>query len=246
MRKACLRNRETLQSPSLRAWHDARIRAAWQATRRCVLLGERVMSANFHMRRLRLPLRIVLYLAVSAFLFGICDASVRASQGGKVIRLVRNPDAAPEFKLDALDGKPLSLATARGKVVLLNFWATWCGPCTDEMPRLVSAEKEYRSRGIVFIAASLDNRKSRRKVPEFVTTYQIGFPVWIGATGEDLAKLGMGDAVPSTAFIDRDGRIVARVEGSIRPEELRERIEWLLGDRTVPGPQPLIRHFGRN
>jgi thiol-disulfide isomerase/thioredoxin len=151
-----------------------------------------------------------------------------------------------ELTLGNLTGHRVSLRDYAGRIVVLNFWATWCGPCTDEMPRLVSAEKEYRSRGIVFIAASLDNRKSRRKVPEFVTTYQIGFPVWIGATGEDLAKLGMGDAVPSTAFIDRDGRIVARVEGSIRPEELRERIEWLLGDRTVPGPQPLIRHFGRN
>ncbi len=151
-----------------------------------------------------------------------------------------------DLKLRDLNGQSVRLRDYRGRIVVLNFWATWCAPCNEEMPRLISAEKQYRSSGVLFIGASLDDRKSRRKVTQFVSTYQMSFPVWIGATGEDLARFGMGDAVPSTAFIDRDGRIVERVEGSILPDELEERIEWLLGDRTTPGPQPLIKHLGRN
>ena len=93
----------------------------------------------------------------------------------------------------------------------MNFWATWCGPCNDEMPIIVDIEKEYRSRGVVFVAASLDDAKTKSKIPTFVSKYQVGFPVWYGATGDDLEKLGMGEAVPDTAFIDQEGRIVARV-----------------------------------
>jgi len=128
--------------------------------------------------------------------------------------------------------------------VLLNFWATWCGPCSEEMPMLVEAEREYRSRGVVFIGASLDGRKTRRNVPEFVKTYQISFPIWVGATGDDLAALDMGVVVPSTAFTDSDGRIAARVQGAIHREELKERLEGLLGDRSTPAPQLLLRHPG--
>jgi thiol-disulfide isomerase/thioredoxin len=144
------------------------------------------------------------------------------------------PGRIAELTLRDLKGQRVRLRDYAGRIVVLNFWATWCEPCAEEMPRLVSAEKEYRSCGVVFIGASLDDRKTRRRVPEFVSTYQITFPVWIGATGENLAKLGMGDAVPSTAFIDRNGSIVARIQGSVRPDELRARIEWLLGDRTGP------------
>jgi thiol-disulfide isomerase/thioredoxin len=133
------------------------------------------------------------------------------------------------------------LSDYRGKVVVLNFWATWCAPCAAEIPMLVQAEKYYNPKGVVFIAASVDDRKSKKSVPNFVDRYNVGFPVWLDATTRDLLRLGMGAEVPSTAFLDQEGRIVARVEGQMREGDLRERLDWLLGDRIRPAPPAALR-----
>jgi thiol-disulfide isomerase/thioredoxin len=148
-----------------------------------------------------------------------------------------------ELNLKDATGQKVSLRDLRGKIVVLNFWATWCGPCNEEMPMIVDIEKEYHDRGVAFIAASLDDAKTRSQIPAFVSKYQIGFPVWYGATGEDLAKLNLGEAVPDTVFIDQEGRIVARVMGQMRKNELKERLDWLTGDRTSPAPQPVVKHL---
>jgi len=146
-----------------------------------------------------------------------------------------------ELRLQSIDGQHVRLSDYRGKVVVLNFWATWCAPCAAEIPMLVQAEKYYNSKGVVFIAASVDDRKSKKSVPNFVNKYNVGFPVWLNATTGDLLKLGMGAAVPTTAFLDRDGRIAARIEGQMREEDLRGRLDWLLGDRIGPAPPAALR-----
>ena len=130
-----------------------------------------------------------------------------------------------------------------GKVVLLNFWATWCGPCNAEMPALVDLEKQYADRGVAFIGASLDDEKSTPKIPAFVSRYKIDFPIWYGATLDDLDRLKMGNAVPATAFLDAEGHLVARILGQARPEEVRERLDWLTGDRSGPAPLALVKHL---
>jgi thiol-disulfide isomerase/thioredoxin len=141
-----------------------------------------------------------------------------------------------ELRLKSIDGQHVRLSDYRGKVVVLNFWATWCAPCAAELPMLVQAEKYYNSKGVVFIAASVDDRKTKKSVPNFVKKYNVSFPVWLNATTHDLLSLRMGVAVPSTAFLDREGRIAARVEGQMREEDLRQRLDWLLRDRTGPAP----------
>lgn len=158
-----------------------------------------------------------------------------------------NSKEAPKAELTLKDaiGQKVNLRDYRGKIVVLNFWATWCGPCNDEMPMIVEIEKEYQSRGVVFVAASLDDAKTKSRIPAFVSKYQVGFPVWYGATGDDLAKLSLGEAVPDTAFLDQEGHIVARVLGQMRKEELKDRLDWLTGDRTGPAPQPLVKHVGK-
>lgn len=150
-----------------------------------------------------------------------------------------------ELTLKDANGQKVSLRDYRGKIVVLNFWATWCGPCNEEMPMIVEMEREYRSRGVIFIAASLDDSKTKSRIPAFLSKYQVEFPVWYGATGDDLANLGMGEAVPDTAFIDQEGRIVARVLGQMRKEELKERLDWLTGDRAGAAPPPLVKHLGK-
>src|SRR5258708_25114820 len=99
------------------------------------------MSLNSYTQRSRLPLLIGLCFAAGAFLAVPCGGSARSPQEGNVIRFVRNPDSAPEFKLDDLDGKALSLAGARGNVVLLNFWATLFRPCRPENPHLIALQR---------------------------------------------------------------------------------------------------------
>ena len=146
-----------------------------------------------------------------------------------------------QLSLRSIDGQHVRLSDYRGKVVVLNFWATWCAPCAAEIPMLVQAEKYYNPKGVVFIAASVDDRKSKKSVPNFVNRYNVGFPVWMDATTRDLLRLGMGAAVPATAFLDREGRIVARVEGQMREGDLRERLDWLLGDRIGPAPPAALR-----
>src|SRR5258705_5866363 len=73
----------------------------------------------------------------------VAASEAQPAQDAKVIQFVKNPDAAPAFQLNDLDGKPLSLGEAKGKIVLLNFWATWCGPCRAEIPDLVDLQKRY-------------------------------------------------------------------------------------------------------
>jgi len=139
-----------------------------------------------------------------------------------------------------INGVKVKVSDLRGKPVVLNFWATWCVPCRAEMPIFVEAEKEYAPRGVAFVAASLDDRQSRPKIPDFINEFKIGFPVWVGASTMDLDDLKLGAALPATAFLDRDGRIVARVLGQITTQELYERLEWLTG--KGPAPDPLVQH----
>jgi thiol-disulfide isomerase/thioredoxin len=159
------------------------------------------------------------------------------------------PNAKPvDLTLTNLKGERVHLKGFRGKIVVLNFWATWCVPCRAEMPLLVEAEKEYAPRGVVFIAASLDDRETRPKIPDFIGEFKISFPVWVGASTMDLEDLKLGQALPATAFLDRQGRIAARILGQVTKDELRERLDWLTGDRTgsAPVPDPLVRHVSGN
>jgi len=151
-----------------------------------------------------------------------------------------------DLSLKDLNGKHVHLRDYQGKVVVLNFWATWCGPCREEMPRLAAAEKEYGPQGVVFLGVSLDDDKSQGKIPEFVREHDINFPIWVGANGDDLDRLNMGPAVPATAFINPEGRIVARVLGEIRPAELKERLDWLTQGQTGPAPQAKVVHLDEN
>lgn len=142
--------------------------------------------------------------------------------------------------LKDLDGRPQSLSDHRGQIVVLNFWATWCVPCREEMPILIWAHNQYAGRGVRVIGVSTDDARTQPKVPAFVRQMKLNFPVWLGATTADMQRLELGKALPATAIIDRDGRIVGRIIGVVDKADLQKRIEWLLGDRKTPPPPPTV------
>jgi len=134
-----------------------------------------------------------------------------------------------------LQGREQDLRDYRGSIVLVNFWATWCVPCREEMPIFVSLQKRYAERGVRFIAVSIDDPKNKEAVSRFARDLGVNFPVWVGATIQEMRRLGLGEALPATAVVDREGRIVGRILGPVDKRDLTKRIRWLLN-----APSPLV------
>jgi thiol-disulfide isomerase/thioredoxin len=152
--------------------------------------------------------------------------SAQESEEQPTIRFVRNPDAAPDFKLTSLDGKPLTLANAHGKVILLNFWATWCGPCRAEIPDLIQLQNKYRDRlQILGLVVDDDDQDA---IKEFVEKFGINYPVAI-ASNDTRIQYGGIAALPTSFVLDAEGRIVQKHEGLRDPILYETEIRSLLG-----------------
>lgn len=170
-------------------------------------------------------------------ILGIAAATLLVAVGyGRAQEGAVEPPA--ELVLRDRAGVEQRLSGYRGKIVILNFWATWCVPCREEMPMLVRIAKEYESRGVVVIGPSADAAETQGKIEPFLHEAGITFPVWVGATTAHMEQLGLGTALPATAVIDHDGRIVGRILGPLEEKDLRARIEWLLADPQKRGPAP--------
>ena len=136
--------------------------------------------------------------------------------------------SAPELMLRDLFGVEQKLSAYRGKIVVLNFWATWCIPCRKEMPDLAAIQNDYAALGVQVIGAGADPLADRSKVLQFIKDTRINFPVWLGATTDDMKRFGLGPALPGTAIIGRDGKIVALQPATITRAELKKQIDNLL------------------
>jgi thiol-disulfide isomerase/thioredoxin len=150
---------------------------------------------------------------------------------------------APNLELKDLSGKTAKLSDLRGFIAVINFWATWCVPCREELPLLGKLEKEYAGKNIRFIAASADERKNRAALDRFVSAHQIGMQVWVGADLDMLERAGLGNELPATLIVDEQGQVVERILGEAREEDIRRPLDWLLGGRTGPEPEPVVKHY---
>ncbi len=144
------------------------------------------------------------------------------------------------LSLPDLNANRQTLEQYRGRIVVLNFWATWCVPCREEMPLLVDLQKRYASRGVVVVGASADDESTQARIEPFVEELGITFPIWIGANTADMERLGLGAALPATAIIDKEGRIIFRIIGPLKRKALARRIDHLLSDKQGKAPEPLI------
>lgn len=142
------------------------------------------------------------------------------------VRLLRNPDAAPEFVVRDVEGKTLSPADFRGKVVLLTFWATWCGPCRAEVADLIALQQRYKDR-LQIIGLSVDEGPAA-EVQSFVQRRKINYRVAI-APEELQDKFGGVQGLPTVFLLDTSGRIVQKHVGLRNPELYEMEIRALLG-----------------
>jgi cytochrome c biogenesis protein CcmG/thiol:disulfide interchange protein DsbE len=139
------------------------------------------------------------------------------------------PDAerkvAPDFSLNDASGKPIKLSDFKGKVVLLNFWATWCGGCKVEIPELIEFQSKYKSGGLEVVGVSTDT-DGWKVVKPFVAEKKINYTILLG--DDDICKLYGVDAMPETLLIDREGRIAASHEGVLEKGAGESEIKALL------------------
>ena len=133
-----------------------------------------------------------------------------------------------ELILKDLSGTEQRLSSFKGRIVILNFWATYCIPCRKEMPDLASIQNEYAALGVQVIGASADGPEDRDKVLQFVKQTKINFPIWMDASVADMMKFGLGTALPGTVVIDKDGRVAKVFSGVFSKAELKKQIDSML------------------
>ena len=151
----------------------------------------------------------------------------------------RLPD--PAFK--TLDGHSHKLSALRGQIVVVNFWATWCGPCQEELPRLTQIAASYAGKPVSFVFISIDAPKDRAKIPNALAKLRVDFDSWVGADTDTLGRFGLGDIVPGTLVLDENGEPVARIMGEAKEDDVRKPVEWLLSGKTGAAPAALTKRY---
>jgi peroxiredoxin len=141
----------------------------------------------------------------------------------------------PDFVLETPDGKTMRFSDLRGKPVLVNFWASWCTPCRQEMPEIVRASSTYADRGLIVLA--IDLQENADAVREFADDFGMTFPIVIDRTGQvaDAWRIGGPvEGIPASYFIDADGVVRARSYGPMNEKTIEENVATILGEQPTP------------
>jgi len=195
----------------------------------------------------RNPLALVVVALVVAAMLFIGLRLARRSGANSGTRITQ-ATVAPDFSLESLDGKHMRLSDWRGKAVLLNFWATWCGPCKIEMPWFVELQRQYGPQGLQIVGVAMDDA-SREDIAKFAKEMGVNYPILLGKEAVGDAYGGV-PAMPESFFIDRDGKVVDRIIGLKGKADIEEAIKKALNTQpatsqasapgaevTVPAPK---------
>ncbi|MGA8620478.1 MAG: TlpA disulfide reductase family protein [Candidatus Sulfotelmatobacter sp.] len=194
----------------------------------------------------RSPLVLVVVAFVVALMLYVGYHKARRP-GADLTSHLPKSSPAPDFSLESLDGKTTRLSDFRGKAVLLNFWATWCGPCKIEMPWFVDLQKQYGSQGLQIVGVAMDDA-SKEDIGKFAKDMGVNYPILIGkeSVGD---QYGGVPALPESFLIARDGKIVDKIIGLRGKAEIEDAIKKALntqpatsqassaGDMAAPQPQ---------
>jgi len=159
------------------------------------------------------------------FAFGMAPSARAGVDPPTVCRAAARP-ANLNFTLRDISGQAVALKAFSGQVILLNFWATWCGPCHIEIPGFVELYKKYRSQGLAVLGVSTDDTVAKLK--PFVADLKMNYPVLVGAGHDDLMKAYPGIGLPNTFIIGRDGIICEEHSGLAMKEQIEPLIKTLL------------------
>lgn len=168
----------------------------------------------------------LLVLAVTIGLVYSCSGPA-SSSNTVASKSASDRKPAPDFTLKDAEGHNVKLSDFRGKVVLLNFWATWCGPCQLEIPWFIDFEKQYKSQGLEVIGVSMDD-DGWAAIKPFVAAHNVNYPILLG--NDSVTQLYGGiDSLPTTFLIDRNGRVAKVHVGLAGKNEYLDEIKSLLG-----------------
>jgi thiol-disulfide isomerase/thioredoxin len=185
----------------------------------------------------------------------VVTGAVRQSKKANVIRVDALEVIAPslaereaanilgrevELTLKDLFGATASLTQYRGRIIILNFWATYCAPCRQEMPDLAAIQNEYAALGVQVIGASADEAGDRAKVLQFIRETKINFPIWLGAGASDMVRFGLGTALPGTVIIGRDGHVVKIISGIVNQADLKKQLDQMLASAEATAKREQI------
>ena len=164
---------------------------------------------------------------VGALLIGAVLMGWQQATGG----ILEEDSVAPPFKLEKMDGSQVELASLKGQVVVVNFWATWCPPCREEIPYLVATVKEYEPKGVTLVAISNDDRAGQR---EAVQNFLSRYPPLTQYAALGVPEVGHSykvEALPSVYVIDREGHVSASFQGQATERQLRRWIDAALAKK---------------
>lgn len=181
-----------------------------------------MLSRNFYKILLALSLLgLVSALGLAVVLFVVQDADEETPERSRA----KVKELAPDFSLEVLGGGKLRFAEIKGKPVLVNFLASWCLPCREEMPAIVRVAREYQTKDVVFLGIAVDDTEP--KLREFVTRLEVNFPVGLDEGAVIQKSFGLY-GLPTTYFIDRRGVINYFHSGAVTEELLRHELDKLL------------------
>lgn len=170
---------------------------------------------------------LVLMLAFGVNTFCIDNNGSKAISNIAETTIVKiDENKAPDFTLKTSDGKTIKLSDYKGKVVIIDFWATWCPPCRKGIPDLISIQKEYK-KDVVIIGISLDGEKTVKDVPGFVKDYGINYPIVYGDEKIVNAYGGI-QGIPTAFVVDKKGNIVDKHVGLVPKDTYVNKIKELL------------------